>query len=122
MIHVKVLRGRQVPPDLRHPQAQARQGEVHPVRERRRPLVPAQAVPGAVLHQVLRPELRAASQLEVTIIFAHVFVPMPQKKAPDAPVCPGQVSCRPGVQSRSVRLHHRHGREQRGARGRQCVS
>lgn len=69
-----MFRSRQVPAHLRHPQAEAHKGEMHPLRERRRPLLPPQALPRAVLDQKLRIELRATSQLQVSFLFRHVLL------------------------------------------------
>ena len=69
----QVLRDRQVPARVRAPQAATDQGEVHSVCERRRPVVQAQAVPRAVWSQGLRPQRRAAPQLEVSTRSARMF-------------------------------------------------
>ena len=52
-----MLRSGQIPPDLRHPQTQVDQGEVHPFRQRRRQVLPAQALPRAIFRQELRAQL-----------------------------------------------------------------
>lgn len=47
----------QIPSDVCHPEAQAHQGKVYLVRERCRPVLAPQAVPGTVLGQELCVEL-----------------------------------------------------------------
>lgn len=61
----QVFRGGQVFAALRHPQAQAHQGQVLDLCQRHRPRVPRQAVPREVRHQVGRLERGTAVQLSV---------------------------------------------------------